>query len=65
MGRRNDDTKTGNSFTVAVHLKGIFGFYDHDKVLYGLKIRFQLKRNDNENRLLLRWLMLLLFRINF
>ena len=31
---------------------GIFGFWDHDKVLYGLKIRFQLQRNDNENRLL-------------
>ena len=32
--------------------KGIFGFCDHDKVLYGVKIRFQLQRNDNENRLL-------------
>ena len=37
---------------MAVRLKGIFGFYDHDKVLYGLKIRFQLQRNYNENRLL-------------
>ena len=44
--------KAGNSFTVAVTLKGIFGFCDHDKVLYGLKIRFQLQRNDNENRFL-------------
>ena len=52
-GIYNDDTKTGNSFTVAVPLKGIFGFCDHDKVLCGLKIRFQLQRNDNENRLLL------------
>ena len=46
----NDDTKAVNNFTVAVPLKGIFGFCDHDKVLYGLKIRFQLQRNDNENR---------------
>ena len=51
-GMYNDDTKAENSFTVAVPLKGIFGFCDHDKVLYGLKIRFQLQRNDNENRLL-------------
>ena len=51
-GMYNDDTKAGNSFTVAVPLKGIFGFCDHDKVLYGLKIRFQLQRNDHENRLL-------------
>ena len=50
-GMYNDDTKTGNSFTVAVPLKGIFGFCDHDEVLYGLKIIFQLQRNDNENRL--------------
>ncbi len=48
----NDDTKAENSFTVAVPLKGIFGFCDYDKVLYGLKIRFQLQRNDNVNRLL-------------
>ena len=48
----NDDTKADNSFPGAVPLKGIFGFCDHDKVLYGLKIRFQLQRNDNENRLL-------------
>ena len=55
-GMNNDDTKAimmiQNSFTVAVPLKGIFGFCDHDKVLYGLKIRSQLQRNDNENRLL-------------
>ena len=31
-----DDTKSGNSFTVAVPLKGIFGFCDYDKVLYAL-----------------------------
>ena len=37
---------------MAVPLKGKFVFCDHDKVLYGLKIRFQLQRNDNENRLL-------------
>ncbi len=37
-GLYNDDTKAGNSFTVAVPLKGIFGFCDYDKVLYGLKI---------------------------
>ena len=51
-GAYNDDTKAVNSFTVAVPLEGIFGFCDHDNVLYGLKIRFQLQRNDNENRLL-------------
>ena len=50
-GAYNDDTKAGNSFTVAVPLEGILGFCDHDKVLYGFKIRFQLQRNDNENRL--------------
>ena len=33
-------------------MEGIFGFCDHYKVLYGLKIRFKLQRNDNENRLL-------------
>ena len=27
--------------------KGIFGFCDYDEVLYELKIRFQLQRNDN------------------
>ena len=48
----NDDTKAGNSFTVAVPLKCIFGFCDYDKVMCGHKIRFQLQRNDNENRLL-------------
>ena len=47
----NDESKAENSFTMAVPLKGIFGFYDYDKVLCGLKIRFQLQRNDNENRL--------------
>ena len=51
-GMYNDDTKADNSFTVAVPLKGIFEFCGHDKVLCGLKIRFQLQRNDNENRLL-------------
>ena len=51
-GMYNDDTKADNSFTVAVPLKGIFGFCDDDKVLYGLKIRFQLQSYDNENRLL-------------
>ena len=39
-------------FTMAVPLKVIFGFCDCDKVLSGLKIRFQLQNNDNENRLL-------------
>ena len=48
----NDDTKACNSFTVAVPFKSIFGFCDYDKVLCGLKIRLQLQRNDNENRLL-------------
>ena len=48
----NSCTNAGNSFAVAVPLKGMFGFCDHDKVLYGLKIRFQLQRNDNENGLL-------------
>ena len=48
----NVDTNVGHSFTMAVPLKGIFGFCDHDKVLCGLKIRFQLQRNENENRLL-------------
>ena len=48
----DDDTKTGDTFTVTVPLKGICGFCDHDKVLYGLKIRFQLQRNDHENRFL-------------
>ena len=51
-GMYNDDAKAVNSFTVAVPLQGIFGFCDHDKVLYVLKIRFQLQRNDSENRLL-------------
>ena len=51
-GMYNDYAKAENSFTVAVPLQGIFGFCDYDKVLYGLKIRFQLQRNDNENRLL-------------
>ena len=46
-----DDAKAGNCFTVAVPLKGILGFSDYDKVLNGLKIRFQLQRNDNENTL--------------
>ena len=38
---------------MVVPLKGIFvGFCDYDKGFCGLKIRFQLQRNDNENRLL-------------
>ena len=37
---------------VTVPLKRIFGFCDYDKVLCGLKIRFQPQRNNNENRVL-------------
>ena len=48
----NNDAKTENSFTMAVPLPAIFGFCDYDKGFCGLKIRFQLQRNDNENRLL-------------
>ena len=46
-GMYNDDRKAGNSFTVAVPLKGTYEFCDYDKVMCGLKIRFQLQRNDN------------------
>ena len=44
-----DDTKAVNCFTMAVPLNGTFGFCDYDEILYGLKIRFQQQRNDNEN----------------
>ena len=32
-GMYNDDTKTKNSFTVAVPLKAIVGFCDYDKIM--------------------------------